>query len=78
MAVGLSIGKVSSIRICQAIRGGLRGTETEENMRLIILTLADDQMPVAHLPEWETFDIEATVRAWLTFEVATVFLLRQL
>jgi hypothetical protein len=47
-------------------------------MRQIILTLADDQMPVAHLPEWETFDIEATVRAWLTFEVATVFLLRQL
>lgn len=42
----------------------------EECVQLIIPALDGDRLPMARQPDWEAFDIEATVRAWLTSEVA--------
>jgi integrase/recombinase XerD len=44
--------------------------EMQESLQLTISLPADDQSPAQPPAGWATFDIEATVRAWLTSEVA--------
>ena len=42
----------------------------QENMQLVIPTLAGVRTPMTYSPEWAPFDIGATVLTWLTSEVA--------